>query len=117
MKLIKDFFIEAAIRKGAPANLAERVASASADKFSDFGKRSSGTNYKFQWLLDNDDASESFTIYGDGSFMYDSPALSVEGKLAPPHSATWIRRMVKSGVVVDYAKQDWAEFYCIRHGQ
>lgn len=113
MKSITQFFIEAAIRKGAPIDLGTRVSATSAEIFSDFGKRRSGLNYKIEYFLDDD---ETFTIYGDGGFAYDDPKGSVEGKLTPPHSKTWIRRMIKSGYAPDYAKQVWAEFYSIRHG-
>lgn len=117
MKTIVDFFVEAAIKKGAPSDLADRM-SGSGDRYSDFGTRSTGLNYKFQWALDdeNTDTGDSFTIYGDGSFSYDSQSLTIDGKLTPPHSKTWIRRMVNSGMDVDFAKMHWAEFYAVRHG-
>lgn len=112
MQTILDFFIAEAVKKGAPADFGERIGSA--DRYSDFGTRNAGLNYKFVYPIG--DGKESFTIYGDGGFAYDGETQTIEGKLTPPHSKTWIRRMVKSGMEVDYAKMVWAEFYAVRHG-
>ena len=55
-------------------------------------------------------------MYGNGSWAYDGPIGSVDGKLAPPHSKTWINRLLKRGVSLDFAKMDWADYYTLRHG-
>lgn len=108
MKTIVDFAVEAAIRKGAPTDLAEKVSNATSDTFA-----SGGINYKVEFWLD-EECAETFSLYGDGTIGYDGPSGSITAKVAPLHSKTWIRRMVKSGMVLDYAKQLWAEYYSIR---
>lgn len=111
MKNITTFYVEAVIRKGAPANLLERIAEAESAVYAE-----GGANYKIEFFLGDDSDDERFTIYGDGTAAYDSPNTSISAKLSPPHSKTWIRRMVKTGMEVDYAKMVWAECYSIRHG-
>lgn len=108
---IEDFFVAAAVRKGAtdlPKWLkAEDTASETIQD---------GKDYKIEYYFDNESKHPgSFTIYSDGAWCFTQGPVCLDGKLQPPHAKGWIKKMITKGTPGEFAKCDWAEYYALRN--
>lgn len=108
---ISDFFIAAAVRKGAhdlPKWLKRKDTESQIIR--------DGKDYKIEYYFDNESPHAStFTIYSTGAWSYDAGPTYLEGKLQPPHAKGWIAKMITKGTPGEFAKADWAEYYALRN--
>ena len=103
---IEDFFVAAAIRKGA-ADLKKLLAKAKRHVIHE------GKSYKIEYRLPDG----TFTIYSDGGWAYDRSPTFLEGRLQCPHAKGWIKKMIDKGTPGEFAKADWNQYYEIRHNE
>jgi hypothetical protein len=108
---IEDFFVAAAVRKGATDLLKWlKHKETTSETIRD------GKDYKIEYYFDNDSKYPgSFTIYSDGVWSYDAGPTHLDGKLQPPHAKGWIKKMMTKGTPGEFAKADWAEYYALRN--
>lgn len=109
MKSIIDYFVEKAEALGI-SGLAAAMKGATI-----LAERESGSNYRIQYLI-GDEGDDYLTIYGSGDFDCEYGGKFVDGKLPPPHAKSWIRKLIKDGKPVDFARSEWGNYYGFRHG-
>ena len=89
------YFAQDAIKKGMPEI---------SYKNSQTDLNPTGKEYRISFLQED---GKTFAIYSDGSYSYDG---DIEGRLMRPHDRRWIKKLVRNGVVLEFAKMDWMEF-------
>lgn len=67
-----------------------------------------GKDYRISYLQED---GSNFSIYDNGEYDYNG---DICGKLMRPHDKRWVKKLVKEGTPVPFAKAECAEFYSLR---
>lgn len=109
---IMDFFVAAAVRKGAvklPAQMQHRDTQCETIVH--------GNVYGTRCWCEKASGKFEFTVNCDGRWDYAAGTTVVSGKLQPPHAKSWIDKMLNKGIPGELARRTWEIYRKMRNGK